>query len=87
MPYKPPKISAKRSVSQVSGSPCAMSLEGFLRKCVELAGDCISLDGCVESISVKHLEPGAKTRQLPGGQLLDGFFDVFSGCHFSNLAL
>ena len=81
MPHTLPRI----CVSQVPGLPCAIGREGFLGKGIEPAGVCISLESCVESIGVKSLEPSTKAGQLRGRQLLDGFFDIFGGCHFTNI--
>ncbi len=85
MPHTLPRILVKRCVSQVSRLPCAICREGFFGKGLEPAGVCIALDSCVESVGVKHLEPGTKAGQLRGRQLLDGFFDIFGGCHFQNI--
>ena len=85
MPRIQPRILAKRCVSQVPGLPCAICRKGFLGKGIEPAGVCISFDSGVESIGVKPLEPGTKTGQLGGRQLLDGLFDIFGGCHFTNI--
>jgi hypothetical protein len=63
-----------------------MCRESFLCECIEFSRMRIALNGCVEPIGVKHLEPRTETRQLPWVQLLDGFFDVFSGCHVRNIA-
>ena len=62
-----------------------MCRKGFLCECVEFSGVHIVLNGGVEPIGVKHLEPCAETCQLPRVQLLDSFFDVF-GSHVSNIA-
>ena len=85
MPRIQPRILAKRCVSQVPGLPCAICRKGFLGKGIEPAGVCISFECCVESIGVKPLEPGTKAGQLGGRQLLDGFFDIFGGCHFGKI--
>ena len=63
-----------------------MCREGFLCECVEFSGVRIVLNGGVEPIGVKHLEPCTETCQLPRVQLLDGFFDVFGGRHIRNIA-
>jgi hypothetical protein len=63
-----------------------MCREGFLCECVKFSGVRIVLNGGVEPIGVKHLEPCAETCQLPRVQLLDGFFDVFGGRHIRNIA-
>ena len=63
-----------------------MCREGFFCKCIEFSGVRIVLNGGVEPIGVKHLEPCAETCQLPRVQLLDGFFDVFGGRHMRNIA-
>ena len=63
-----------------------MCREGFLCECVEFSGVHIVLNGGVEPIGVKHLEPCTETCQLPRVQLLDGFFDVFGGRHMRNIA-
>jgi hypothetical protein len=63
-----------------------MCREGFLCECVEFSGVHIVLNGGVEPIGVKHLEPCTETCQLPRVQLLDGFFDVFGGHHIRNIA-
>jgi hypothetical protein len=63
-----------------------MCRKGFLCECVEFSGVHIVLNGGVEPIGVKHLEPCTETCQLPKVQLLDGFFDVFGGHHISNIA-
>jgi hypothetical protein len=63
-----------------------MCREGFLCECVEFSGVHIVLNGGVEPIGVKHLEPRTETCQLPRLQLLDGFFDVFGARHIGNIA-
>ena len=63
-----------------------MGREGFLCKAIELSSRGIALNGGVEPIGVKHLEPCTETCQLPRVQLLDGFFDVFGGHHIRNIA-
>ena len=64
-----------------------MCREGFLCECVEFSGVRIALNGGVEPIGVKHLEPCAETCQLPRVQLLDGFFDVFGGRHIKEYSI
>jgi hypothetical protein len=63
-----------------------MCREGFLCECVEFSGARIILNGGVEPIGVKHLEPCTEPCQLPRVQSLDGFFDVFGGRHISYIA-
>ena len=63
-----------------------MCRKGFLCECVEFSGARIVLNGGVEPIGVKHLEPCTETCQLLRVQLLDGFFDVFGGHHIPNIA-
>jgi hypothetical protein len=63
-----------------------MGREGFLRKPIELSSRGIALNGSVEPVGVKNLEPCTETCQLPRIQLLNGFFDVFSGRHMRNIA-
>ena len=63
-----------------------MCRESLFCKCIEFSGVGIVLDGRVEPIGVKHLEPCAETCQLPRIQLLDGFFDVFGGRHMTDIA-
>ena len=85
MPHTPPRILAKRCVSQVPGLPCAIGRKRFFSEGIEPAGVCVSLESCVESIGVKRLKPDAKAGQLGGRQLLYGLFDIFGGCHCSNI--
>ena len=82
---KQPKTLAMQRVSQVPGLPGAIRRDGFLRKRIELAVTRITFDRCIEPVGVKRFEPGTKSRQLPGRQLLDGFFNVFGCCHLSNI--
>ena len=63
-----------------------MFREGFFCKCVEFSGVRIALNGRVEPIGVKHCKPRTETCQLLWVQLLDGFFDIFSGRHVKNIA-
>ena len=42
-----------------------MCRQGFFCKCIEFSGLRIVLNGGVEPIGVKHLEPCAETCQLP----------------------
>jgi hypothetical protein len=44
-----------------------MGREGFLCKAIELSSRGIALNGGVEPIGVKHLEPCTKACQLSGG--------------------
>jgi len=82
---RPPRIWEKPSVSQVSGPPCAVRCQRLLCGSIELARVGVALDGCVKAIGVKGFEPGTKPCQFPGRQLLDGFLDVFGGCHLGNI--
>jgi hypothetical protein len=63
-----------------------MCREGLFGKCIEFSGACIVLNGRVEPIGVKYLEPGTQTGQFPRFQLLDGFFDVFGSRHAGDIA-
>ena len=76
----------KRNASQVERAPGAVRGKGFIRMRVKLAGADIPLNGGVESLCVKHLEPGAKPRKLARGKLFDGFLDVFGGGHVRDIA-
>ena len=63
-----------------------MCREGLFGKCIEFSGVRIALNGCVEPIGVKYLEPRAETGQLTRVQLLDGLFDVLGGRHARDIA-
>src|SRR4051812_17934433 len=82
---RPSRILAMQRVSQVSELTSAIGRNGLLCKCIELAIARVTFDRSVEPISVERFEPRAKSRQLPRGLLLDGFFDVFGGCHPGNI--
>jgi hypothetical protein len=85
MRHTPPKIAEMRNVSQVSGLARAIGRDRFLCKSVKPAGRRISLDCRVEAISCENFEPRTKAGQLLRSQLLDGFFNFFSGCHCPNI--
>ena len=53
---------------------------------VKFAGACVSLNGGVELLGIKGLEPGAKPRQLAWGELFDGLFDILGGSRGQNIA-
>src|SRR5450755_1736208 len=55
------------SASEVPGLTCAMGREGFLCKAIELSSRGIALNGGVEPIGVKHLEPCTRACRLSGG--------------------
>jgi hypothetical protein len=74
-----------RSVSQIPSLPFAICLNGFLSECIKFAGVGVSLEGRAETIGFERFKPSAKASQLAGRQLLDGFFDFFSGCHTNNM--
>jgi hypothetical protein len=76
----------KRNASQFARVPGAVRGERFFRLRIELASMCIPLNRGVKSLGVKDLEPGAKPRQLAGGELFDGFLDIFGGGHITNVA-
>jgi hypothetical protein len=63
-----------------------MGREGFLRKPIELSSRGIALNGSVEPVGVKNLEPCTKACQLSGGQLRDSLFNVFGVCHARDIA-
>jgi hypothetical protein len=50
-----------------------MGREGFLCKAIELSSRGIALNGGVEPIGVKHLEPCTKACQLSGGNCAIAF--------------
>ena len=56
----------------------------FIR--IKLTGARVALDRGVELPGIESFEPGAKPRELTGGKLLNGFFDVFGGGHDRNIA-
>jgi hypothetical protein len=58
--------------------------EGFVR--IKLAGLGVALDRGVELLRVECLESGAKPRQLPRGELFNGFLDVFGDGHTKEIA-
>jgi hypothetical protein len=62
MTGKRPKTLAMRSASQVPGLSGTIRRDGFLCKCVELAGARITFDGRVEFIGVKRFKPSTKPR-------------------------
>jgi hypothetical protein len=82
----PSKIAEMQSVSQIPGSAGAIGRNCFLGKSIKPASRRISLDGRVEAVGFKNFEPRTKTCQLLRSQLLDSFFDFFSGCHSHNIA-
>jgi hypothetical protein len=63
-----------------------MGREGFLGKLIELSSRGIALNGGVEPVGVKNLEPCTKACQLSGGQLRDSLFNVFGVCHARDIA-
>jgi hypothetical protein len=85
MPRRRPKILAMQSVSQVPGLPGAVRRDSFLSKCIQLAIARVAFDRRVETVGIKCFEPGTKSRQFPGRQLLNGLFDVFGCGHSSNI--
>lgn len=60
--------------------------KSFFGKRIKLGGERVPLNGSIEPLSVEDRKPGAKARQLVGGKLFDGFFDVFCGGHASDIA-
>ncbi len=60
--------------------------KGLFRERVEFTGARVSLDGGVELLGIKGLEPGTKPRQLVWGELLNGFLDILGGSHGQNIA-
>jgi hypothetical protein len=56
-----------------------VSGKSFFRMGVKFASARVSLDGGIELLGIKGLEPGAKPRQFVRGELLNGFLDIF-GC-------
>ena len=80
------RISVKRNVSQVARTPGAVRGKSLFRMRIKLAGAAIPLNRGVELLRIEGLEPGAKTRQLAGGKLFDGFLDVFGRGHVGNIA-
>jgi hypothetical protein len=76
----------KRNASQVARTPGAVLGKSFIRKSIELSDAGVPLNGDIELFRVECPEPRAKPRKLTGGKLLDGFFNVFGGCHAENIA-
>ncbi len=62
-----------------------MCSQGFLCQCIKLSSTHIAFDRGVEAIGVERVKPGPKSRQFSGGQLLHSFFNVFGGCHGTNI--
>jgi hypothetical protein len=60
--------------------------ESFLSMHVEPAGADVSLNRGIQLFGVESLEPRAKPRKLAWGELFNGFFDVFDGGHFEDVA-
>jgi hypothetical protein len=56
-----PEAGVKRSVSQIPGATSAIRREGFFRKCIELSGARILLNGSVEPVSVERFKARAQT--------------------------
>jgi hypothetical protein len=63
-----------------------MRRESFIRQRIELPGSGIPLNGGIELFCVVRFEPGAKSRKITRGKLLDGLFDVFSRAHMEYIA-
>ena len=76
---------ATRRVSQVAGLACAIGGNCLLGKNIEFAIACITFDRRIEPLGIERLEPRAKSCQLARRQLLDGFLNVFCGCHPGNI--
>jgi len=55
--------------------------ERFIRHSVQFASPCVSLDSLVETLSVKRFKPHTKPVEFRRGELQNGSFDVFDGCH------
>ncbi len=77
-----PKIVVMPSASQISGSSWAIRCDRFLCECIKFAGMRITFNGRVKLIGDERFEPGTKSGQLLGRQLLDRLFKVF-GCSHS----
>ena len=60
--------------------------EGLIRESVQLSGARIALDRRVESRGIERLEPGAKPRELAGGEPLNSLLDFFGGDHMPYIA-
>lgn len=58
-----------------------MVRQSLVRKLIELAACCVTLDLFVETVSVECLEPSAERRKLMRRQLRDGLLDVLNGGH------
>jgi hypothetical protein len=63
-----------------------VSGKGLFRVCVKFAGARVALDGGVELLGIKGLEPGTKPRQLARGELINGLLDILGGSHGQNIA-
>ena len=64
-----------------------MGGKGLFRVRVKFAGVRVALDGGVELLGIKSLEPGTKPCQLARGELLNGLLDILGGIHGQNIAL
>ena len=58
-----------------------MSMKCVVRKPVEPAGLCVTLDRRVELRRIERLTPGTKLGKLARDELLNGTFDFFDGGH------
>jgi hypothetical protein len=61
--------------------------QSFIRERIKFASPRVALDRCVELLRVECLEPGAKSRQLLGGELFDSFLDILGGGHARDITL
>ena len=60
-------------------APAAQFVDRCVSKPVEVAALGVTLDLLIEARRIKLLEPGAKAREIVGGQLGDSPFNVFDG--------
>ena len=63
-----------------------MSGKRLFGELIKFAGLRIVLDRRIKSLCLELLEPHTKARQLLRSKLLDGFLDIFGGCHTRNIA-
>jgi len=75
-----------RNASQLARASIAVSRQGLLRQSVQLAGTRIAFDPLVEPRAIEFVKPSAEFRQLTGGEIFNGFFDVFDIAHAEKLA-
>ena len=61
------------------GAAFAEVVDGLVGEMIELARLGVALDLLVEARGVERIEPVAELRELIGGQLGDGVFEVFDG--------